>query len=90
MKVTILKEESNFLQFEFEGDTHTLSNALRKELWSLDGVEHASYHLSHPQVGKPVFFLKVGKGKPRKVFLEAVAELKKKNKEMRSLLKKLA
>jgi len=88
MDVVILKEDTTSISFEVSGDKHTLLNALRHELWSLDSVEHASYQIKHPEVGHPIFFLQVKKGKARKILAEALDNLVKKNKELKSLLKK--
>ena len=89
MEVQILKEDQDLLEIEISGEGHTLCNALRNELWDLDDTSFASYNIKHPLVSEPILALKVKKGKPKKLLLDAVESLKSKIKELRSLLNKL-
>ena len=78
MNVRILEDKTNRLMFEIEGATHTLSNALKRQLFENDDVKIAGYHVSHPLVGKPRFLVETKRGsEPRKAVLEAVRNLKK-------------
>lgn len=89
MEISIVKEEKNLIEVNLVGESHTLCNALRGELWNIDGTSFVSYNLKHPLVGSPVFALQVKKGNPKKVLASAADSLKGKTKELRSLLKKI-
>ncbi len=90
MEVHIIKEDKDIIEVNIVGEGHTLCNILRDELWSLDDTSFVSYNLKHPLVSTPILALKVKKGKPRKVLIDAVESLKNKTKELRSLLAKLS
>ena len=89
MELQILNEEKDVIEIKFIGETHTLCNILRDELWSLEGTSSASYNLKHPLVGHPVLVVKAKKGKARELLFEAVDSLKNKTKELRELASKL-
>jgi DNA-directed RNA polymerase subunit L len=77
MEIQVLEEKKNRLVFELEGEGHTLSNALRKELWNDDHVKVATYAIEHPQVGKPVFTVETDGEDPKKTIQNAVKRLQK-------------
>ncbi len=89
MEITILKEEKDTLELQLDGEGHTLCNLLRKELWDSEDTKVASYNISHPLIASPKLIVVSEKTKPRKLLLDSVESLKKKNSELRSLLKKL-
>ncbi|MBI2668269.1 DNA-directed RNA polymerase subunit L [Candidatus Woesearchaeota archaeon] len=80
MEFKVLEESKIKLVFELPGETHTFCNALKYELIHLKGVE-ATYRISHPLVGVPMFHLQTKGIEPRKALKEALAGLKKKAKE---------
>ena len=90
MHVTILKEEKDILELQFNEETHTFCNLLRKELWENADLEAASYNLKHPLIATPHFIVKMKTGKPRKAVQEALNSLKKQSKELRTQLNKLS
>ena len=89
MDFKILKEEKDTLELQFEGESHTFCNLLRKELWENENVVAASYNLKHPLLLTPTFILQVKSGKPRKFLVEAADALKKKTKELKAQVSKL-
>ena len=89
MELKVLTEQKDTIELEVNGDTHTFSNLLRKELWENNEVATASYQLKHPLSTSPVFTIKAKSGKPRKHLQEALTSLKKKTKELKDLIKKL-
>lgn len=89
MEIQIIKEDKNLIEIEVKGETHTLTNLVRSELWNVDDVAIASYNLKHPVVSNPILILKTKSGKPKKALSEAVSNLKAKTKELRALAKKL-
>jgi len=44
----IVEESENKIVVKFEGETHTLLNALRKMALTIDGVKKAAYIIDHP------------------------------------------
>lgn len=73
MEIKILEESKNKLVFELPGQSHSFSNALRKELWNDDHVKVAAYTIEHPQVGQPRFVLETD-GEDVKKTLKAAAK----------------
>lgn len=89
MELKVIEKTKNRLKIEVLGKTHTLCNALSKELWNDKDVAIAGYTLSHPVTKAPVLIVETNSGDPQKALLEAVSRLKKKNKEFLSKLKVL-
>lgn len=88
MEISVLNEDSNNISLEIKGEGHTLCNLLRQELWNL-GVASCGYNLKHPIISSPVLNVEVSKGKPRKIIVSSVEEIKKKIKVLRNEFKKL-
>lgn len=88
MKVNVLKEEKDFIELELAGETHTLVNFIRKELWSHKDTEIASYNIKHPQVSQPILAIKA-KSKPKKVLQTTIEDAKKKVDDFRKKVQKL-
>lgn len=89
MEIKVLEQEKNKLKIEIKGETHTLCNAIRNELWGEKSVEIAGYQIEHPMVSSPVLFVETEKEDPKKTLINAAASLKKKNAELRKQLDKL-
>ncbi|MBI4155102.1 DNA-directed RNA polymerase subunit L [Candidatus Woesearchaeota archaeon] len=87
-KVNILEDTKTRLKLEIRGETHTLCNALRKELWEDKDLIAAAYHLEHPMIGHPTFIVEHKKD-AKKALHAAVARLIKKNEELKEKFKKL-
>ena len=77
MNINVLEESKNKLIFQIEGEGHTLSNALRKELWSDDHVKAAAYSIDHPDVEIPRFIVETDGADPRKTLQAAAKRLQK-------------
>ena len=88
MKVNVLKEDKNLIELELEGETATIANLIRKELWNNKETEIATYNLKHPQVSHPILAVKA-KSKPKKVIQATIEDTKKKIDDFRSKVKKL-
>ncbi|RLF61053.1 MAG: hypothetical protein DRN25_01250 [Thermoplasmata archaeon] len=58
MKVKILRETVDELEFEIVGEDHTFCNLLKAKLNSMEGTL-AAYRIDHPLVSHPRFFIKV-------------------------------
>ena len=88
MDVKVLEETKERIKAEIVGEDHTLCNALREELWSDKTVKVAGYHMEHPLLGNPVILVESEKD-AKKALFDAVERLRKKNKEILELVKKL-
>ncbi len=77
LNVKILDEKKNKISFEIEGDSHTLSAALTKELWNDKSVKAAGYNVDHPLLGKPTFTVETDGEDPKKVVSAAAKRLAK-------------
>ena len=88
MDVKVLEETKERIKAEIVGEDHTLCNALREELWSDKTVKVAGYHMEHPLLGNPVILVEAEKD-AKKALFDAVERLRKKNKEILELVKKL-
>lgn len=89
MEIKVLEQEKNKLKIEIIGETHTLCNAIRNELWENKSVEIAGYHLEHPMVSSPVLVIETEKEDPKKILLSATSSFKKKISELRKQVDKL-
>jgi len=79
VKIKILEISDKELEFELEGEGHTLCNLLRKVLLEDKDVTFAGYRIEHPLIGKPKMYVRTnGKKDP----LDAVIEAAKRIKEM--------
>ena len=88
MKVTILEDNKTRVKFELKGETHTICNALRKELWADKDLIAAAYHLEHPMIGHPTFIVEHKKD-ARKAVQSAVSRLIKQTEELKEKFKKI-
>jgi DNA-directed RNA polymerase subunit L len=72
MKVEIINNEKNSLEFFIEGERHTLPNLLKSTLSKKTGVDFVAYKLDHPIDQKSRFILK--SKNPKKDLEEAIKE----------------
>ena len=80
MEIKVLEESKNKLVIELEGETHTLANLLKKELWNDEHVKVSGYTVKHPLVGKPMLVVETdGKETPREALKAAAERLSKEN-----------
>lgn len=89
MEVTILEEKKNKLVFELKGEGHTLSNAIRKELWNDEHVKGAAYAIEHPLIEVPKFILETDGADPRKTVTSAAKRLQKTVEKIKTEAKEL-
>lgn len=93
MNIKVLKQSSDELRIEIEGEGHTFCNVLQKALLEDETVEIAGYDISHPLVANPVVYVHMKerrkpKKKPETALREAAAKIKDQTKEFRSSLEK--
>lgn len=89
MEIKLLEEDKKKLKIEVLGESHTLCNAIRNELWLNKSVNIAGYQIEHPMVNNPVLFVETEKEDPKKALLNAASSLKKKVSELRKETAKL-
>lgn len=89
MEIKVLESEKNKLKFEIVGKSHTLANLITKELWNDSDVVVSGYNVKHPQTSNVMILIQTNKKDPKKVLLEALANIKKRSSEFKSGFKKI-
>lgn len=73
MKIEIINNEKNSLEFFIEGERHTLPNLLKNALSKKTDVEFVAYKLDHPIDKRSRFILK--SKNPKKSLEEAIKDI---------------
>jgi DNA-directed RNA polymerase subunit L len=89
MDINVVEEKKNKLVFEIKGEGHTMSNAIRKELWNDEHVKMAAYTIDHPLIEIPRFILETDGADPRKTLVAAAKRLQKELEKIKSESKEL-
>ncbi|MGB9748811.1 MAG: DNA-directed RNA polymerase subunit L [Candidatus Woesearchaeota archaeon] len=80
MKINILNEEKKRMEFEIEGESHTLCNMLKNELLNDENVKIAIYRINHPLLKTPRFLVETnGNETPREALVKAAKRILKTN-----------
>jgi len=67
METNVLEtSDKNELKVEFSEKDEGFLNLVKTALWEQSETEMAGFRIEHPEVSKPVFFLKVKSGKDAK------------------------
>jgi DNA-directed RNA polymerase subunit L len=77
MEINVLEESKNKLVVEIKGESHSLCNALKCELWKGKGIKLAGYNISHPLVGTPKIIIETESGNPKQLLADAAKSVKK-------------
>jgi DNA-directed RNA polymerase subunit L len=77
MEIKVLEDKKNKLVLAIEGDTHTVCNALVKELWNDKHVKVAGYRIDHPLISIPNLCVETDGADTRKTISAAVKRLAK-------------
>ena len=89
MKINILNRSKNELKIELEGEGHTFCNSLQEMLLKDDAIEFTGYDISHPLIGKPIFYIRMkNRKKPEKAFVDASKNLVKNLNELNQAFNK--
>jgi len=75
MKLEIVTNEKDNLEFYIEGERHTLTNLLKEKLSENESVDFVAYKLDHPSDTKAKFVLKAKNAK--KVLIDTLKEIEK-------------
>lgn len=89
MEISVIENTKNRLRLEVKGEGHSFCNIIKSELWNQKNVEIAGYHIEHSFVSEPVIVVQSEKGDTKKIILDAVEDLRKKNKSLREAFKKI-
>jgi len=92
MDLKIIKEDEKSLILEIKGESLTLTNLLRKELWNDTSVTEAANIKVHPYLGEPQIMVKTSRGSPRialdKATTRIIDQLEEFREEFKRALKK--
>lgn len=64
MELKKVKEDDKTLLLECKGESYTLTNLIRDELWEDKSVAEAAQVKEHPYLAEPKVFVKVSRGEP--------------------------
>jgi len=82
MNIKTIGKGKNKLRIEFEDETHTLLNLLRKALWN-QKVDYAAYEKKHPFLEKPILVIETEKKDPVNALKAAAREIENQTKEFK-------
>lgn len=90
MEIKVLEETKNRMVFEIPGESHTLCNALKNELWKDAHVKLATYSIKHPLIGIPKMIVETdSETTPRKALAKAAKALKERVSDFKTSFSKL-
>lgn len=89
MKVEIVQNEKNTLEFYLIGERHTISSLLKEKLSNNNDVEFCAYKLDHPLDEKARFILKTNGKSPKKLLEETIKEIKEEIEEFKKAFEKM-
>ena len=81
MDIRVIKKDEKKLLLEIPGETYTLTNTLREELWNDSNVAEAAEIKEHPYLAEPKIWVRVKRGDPVEALKRACGRIEKKAKE---------
>ena len=89
--IQIIETKSKLeLEIIVPGESHSVCNALRKNLMEDEDVEYAVYGIDHPLIAEPNITIRVKRTKdPKKVLLKAAKQLKDESEEFKKLVESI-
>ncbi|MEM5802101.1 MAG: RpoL/Rpb11 RNA polymerase subunit family protein [Candidatus Aenigmatarchaeota archaeon] len=88
MEIKVLKNDGKSLIIEVKGETFTLTNLIREELWEDKNVKEAAQIKEHPYLAEPKILVSAYKGSHATALEKAVERLIEQTKEFREEFKK--
>lgn len=85
MEFRVLDREKNAIKLEIDGPDDTVIYPLINELLKDEDVSEAKYSIGHPDLEKPVLYVKTRKGKPQAAIKTASDSLARQFREARKL-----
>ena len=89
MELNIIEDKKDKLIFEIKGESHTLANAIRKELWNDEHVKSAAYAIEHPLIEIPRFIVETDGADPKKTLVAAAKRVQKDLEKVKAEAKEL-
>ncbi|MGI6589057.1 MAG: DNA-directed RNA polymerase subunit L [Candidatus Iainarchaeum sp.] len=87
MKLSVVANEKDTLEFYMEGERHTVANYLKEKISSMDGVDFCAYKLDHPLDNRAKFIIKAKN--PKKALTDAIKQAKEELSEFKSSMEKI-
>ena len=88
MEMRVLERDKNALRISIETPDDTVVYPLINELLKDEDVAEAKYSVGHPQLDKPVLYVRTKKGKPQTAIKKAAESLAGQFREARQLFEK--
>lgn len=88
MELKKIKEDEKTLLLEVGGESFTLTNLIREELWNDKSVSEAAQIKEHPYLSQPKIFVKVSRGSPITALEKATERAIEQAKELKEQFKK--
>ena len=89
MEIEILSDTKTKIKFKVKGETHTILNYLRKELFNDSSVKFAGYTIEHPLINEAIFVVETIRKDPKKTVKDAVSRIQKQLTSFETEVKKL-
>ncbi|NMA44260.1 MAG: DNA-directed RNA polymerase subunit L [Candidatus Diapherotrites archaeon] len=89
MKLEIVQNEKNTLEFYLLNERHTIANLLKEKLVKNNDVEFCAYKLDHPMDNKSRFIIKTSGKAPKKILEETIKEIKVELEEFKKAFEKI-
>ncbi|HPM85853.1 MAG: RpoL/Rpb11 RNA polymerase subunit family protein [Candidatus ainarchaeum sp.] len=87
MKLSVITNEKDTLEFYMEGERYTVANYLKEKISLMDGVDFCAYKLDHPLDNRARFILKAKN--PKKALNEAIKQAREEISEFKSTVEKI-
>ena len=88
MEMKAIEQEKNAIKLVIEGPDDTVIYPLISQLLKDEDVAEAKYSVGHPQLDKPVLYVRTKKGKPQVAIQKAADGLAGQFREARQLFEK--
>lgn len=88
MELKVVEKDEKKMILEVKGETVTLTNLLKSELWNDKAVSEAAQIKKHPYLDEPKVFVKVSRGDPKTALEKAADRIAEQAKEFREEFKK--
>lgn len=88
MELKKIKEDEKTILLEVGGETFTVTNALREELWNDSSVSESAQVREHPYLSQPKVFVKTERGSPVTALEKAADRISRQAQEFREEFKK--
>ncbi len=88
MDLNIVESKDESLLLEIKGETVTVTNVLKSELWDDESVSESAQIKEHPYLENPKIFVKTSKGKPQAALEKAAERVEKQADEFSEEFKK--